>query len=95
MAAVACVGFAPAVLLGAPAWAAASVSAAVVVLGAAVRQRHRLRWDLVPWRLVLLTTGLVALSAKMARADGVVAPSEIAAFRKVGNAYASRQEAAQ
>ncbi|MDQ1649271.1 MAG: arsenical pump rane protein, partial [Frankiaceae bacterium] len=58
VAAVACVGFAPAVLLGAPAWAAASVGATVVALAAAVRQRHRLRWALVPWRLVLLTTGL-------------------------------------
>jgi DnaJ like chaperone protein len=36
-----------------------------------------------PPRDVLLTTGLVALSAKMARADGVVAPSEIAAFERV------------
>jgi DnaJ like chaperone protein len=34
-------------------------------------------------RDVVLTTGLVALTAKMARADGVVAPSEIAAFERV------------
>src|ERR1700710_1583554 len=46
VAAVACVGFAPAVLLGAPAWAAASGAAIVVVVAAAVRQRHQLRWDL-------------------------------------------------
>ena len=36
-----------------------------------------------PPRDVVLTTGLVALAAKMARADGVVAPSEIEAFSKV------------
>ena len=34
-------------------------------------------------REVLLTTGLVALAAKMARADGVVARAEIEAFAKV------------
>ena len=34
-------------------------------------------------RDVVLTTGLVALSAKMARADGVVAHSEIEAFSRV------------
>lgn len=36
-----------------------------------------------PPRDVVLTTGLVALSAKMARADGVVASSEIAAFARI------------
>jgi DnaJ like chaperone protein len=36
-----------------------------------------------PPRDVILTTGLVALAAKMARADGVVAPSEVAAFERV------------
>ncbi|MDB5557825.1 MAG: molecular chaperone DjlA, partial [Enterovirga sp.] len=34
-------------------------------------------------RDVVLTTGLVALSAKMARADGVVACSEVEAFSRV------------
>lgn len=34
-------------------------------------------------RDVVLTTGLVALSAKMARADGVVAPAEIDAFARI------------
>src|ERR1700710_2335349 len=34
-------------------------------------------------RDIVLTTGLVALAAKMARADGVVAPSEVEAFRRV------------
>ncbi|MDQ1630716.1 MAG: arsenical pump rane protein [Frankiaceae bacterium] len=67
VAAVACVGFAPAVLLGAPAWAAASVGATVVALAAAVRQRHRLRWALVPWRLVLLTTGLFLVVSAVGR----------------------------
>lgn len=37
----------------------------------------------VPPKDVVLTTGLVALVAKMARADGVVAPSEVEAFSKV------------
>lgn len=34
-------------------------------------------------RDVVLTTGLVALAAKMARADGVVAPSEVDAFSRI------------
>lgn len=36
-----------------------------------------------PPRDVVLTTGLVALSAKMAKADGVVASAEIAAFSRI------------
>ncbi len=34
-------------------------------------------------REVVFTTGLVALAAKMAKSDGVVAPSEVAAFAEV------------
>lgn len=36
-----------------------------------------------PPRDVVFTTGLVALSAKMAKSDGVVAHSEVEAFRKI------------
>jgi DnaJ like chaperone protein len=36
-----------------------------------------------PPREVIFTTGLVALSAKMARADGVVTRDEVAAFRRI------------
>lgn len=67
VAALACIGFAPAVLLGAPAWAAASGSAAVIVLATAIRHRDRLRPSLVPWRLVLLTTGLFLVVSALGR----------------------------
>jgi arsenical pump membrane protein len=55
---LACVAFAPAVLLGVPAWAAASGAALPVGVLFAFRRRSTLRWGLVPWRLVLLTEGL-------------------------------------
>lgn len=57
-AAVACLAFAPAVLLGLPAWAAASSAAVPLALAFGLRQRSALRVALVPWRLVLLTLGL-------------------------------------
>jgi arsenical pump membrane protein len=51
--AIACLAFAPAVLLGAPAWAAACAAAVPVVLLFLVRRRSAGRWGLAPWRLVL------------------------------------------
>jgi arsenical pump membrane protein len=45
-------------VLGVPAWLAASAAAAPVVLLFAWRRRERLRVELLPWRLVLLTLGL-------------------------------------
>ena len=56
--AIACVGFGPAVIAGAPAWAAATPAAAVTVVAFAWRRRVELRFGLVPWRLVILTEGL-------------------------------------
>ncbi len=56
--AVCCVGFGPAVIAGAPAWAAATPAAAVTVGAFAWRRRSELRLGLVPWRLVLLVEGL-------------------------------------
>jgi arsenical pump membrane protein len=55
---LACLAFAPAVLLGAPAWAAATGAAVPVALLFAFRRASALRWSLLPWRLVLLTAGL-------------------------------------
>lgn len=56
--AVACVGFAATVAAGAAPWLAASVAASVAVIVFAVRGRDRLRWTLLPWRLVVMTEGL-------------------------------------
>ncbi|HEX4432512.1 MAG TPA: SLC13 family permease [Frankiaceae bacterium] len=56
--AVCCVGFGPAVIAGAPAWAAATPAAAVTVGAFAWRRRSQLRFGLVPWRLVILVEGL-------------------------------------
>jgi arsenical pump membrane protein len=55
---LACLAFAPAVLLGAPAWAAATGAAVPIAVLFAVRRASLLRWSLLPWRLVLLTLGL-------------------------------------
>jgi DnaJ like chaperone protein len=45
-----------------------------------------------PPRDVVFTTGLVALSAKMARSDGVVVPSEVEAFERIVDVPASEHE---
>jgi arsenical pump membrane protein len=56
--ALACLAFGPAVIAGAPAWAAATPAAAVLVLTFAWRRPGVLRLSLLPWRLVILTEGL-------------------------------------
>ncbi|EXG79644.1 SLC13 family permease [Cryptosporangium arvum] len=58
IAAAACVLFVVLVLVGVPLEAAAPVCAVVVVVAFAVRDRDALRWSLVPWRLLVLVTGL-------------------------------------
>jgi arsenical pump membrane protein len=65
--AVACLAFAPAVVLGLPAWVAASGAAVPVVLLFTWRRREQLRWGLVPWRLVILTLGLFLVVAAAGR----------------------------
>jgi arsenical pump membrane protein len=65
--AIACLAFAPAVLLGASAWAAASAAAVPVVVLFLFRRRSAVRWGLAPWRLVLLTEGLFLLVAAAGR----------------------------
>lgn len=56
--AVTCLAFGPVVIAGAPAWAAATPAAAVLVLAFAWRRPSVLRIKLLPWRLVILTEGL-------------------------------------
>ena len=58
IAALACLLLVPALLLGVPVEYAASASATVVLLAFLVRRRSSLRWQLIPWRLVLLVEGL-------------------------------------
>ncbi|GAA0256190.1 SLC13 family permease [Cryptosporangium japonicum] len=58
VAAAACVLFVVLVLVGVPLEAAAPVCMVVVVVAFAVRDRAALRWSLVPWRLLVLVTGL-------------------------------------
>jgi arsenical pump membrane protein len=55
---LACATLVPMLLLGVPVAVAASLAAGVVVVAFAVRRRSSLRWQLVPWRLVLLVEGL-------------------------------------
>ena len=54
----ACALLVPALLLGVPVAAAASVSALLVTVAFVVRRREVLRWRLVPWRLVVMVPGL-------------------------------------
>ena len=56
--AIACIGFGPAVIAGAPAWMAATPAAVITVAAFAWRRRAELHFGLVPWRLVILTEGL-------------------------------------
>jgi arsenical pump membrane protein len=58
VAAAACVLFVVLVLVGVPLEVAAPVCAIVVVAAFAARDRSALRWSLVPWRLLVLVTGL-------------------------------------
>ncbi|MFI5958598.1 SLC13 family permease [Cryptosporangium sp. NPDC051539] len=56
--AAACLLFVVLVLVGVPLDVAAPVCAVVVLVTFAVRDRSALRWSLVPWRLLVLVTGL-------------------------------------
>ena len=68
--AAACAALAPAVLLGAPPWAAAALCAVACVAAFAWRQRRDLTWSLLPWRLVIFTEGLFLLVTAVARHGG-------------------------
>jgi arsenical pump membrane protein len=68
--AAACAALAPAVLLGAPPWAAAVPCAAACVAVFAWRQREYLAWSLLPWRLVIFTEGLFLVVTALARHGG-------------------------
>jgi len=56
--ATACLALAPGVLAGAQPWAVAAICAGAAVAVFAVRDRPRLGWSLLPWRIVILTEGL-------------------------------------
>ncbi|TQS45749.1 SLC13 family permease [Cryptosporangium phraense] len=56
--AAACVLFVLLVLVGVPLEVGAPVCAVVVLVAFAVRDRSALRWSLIPWRLLVLVTGL-------------------------------------
>ena len=65
--AAACVALAPAVLAGAPPWAAAAPCAAAAVAVFLIRRRGELRFSLVPWRIVVLTEGLFLVVSAISR----------------------------
>jgi len=56
--ATAYLALAPGVLAGAQPWAVAAICAGAAVAVFAVRDRPRLGWSLLPWRIVILTEGL-------------------------------------
>lgn len=68
--AAACIAIAPGVLAGAAPWAVATGAAAVAVIVTLLRDRHALAWTLLPWQLIVLTTGLFLVVATIARHGG-------------------------
>lgn len=68
--AVACLALAPAVVLGAPPWAAATPCALACVAVFGWRRRSDLAWSVVPWRIVIFTEGLFLLVTAVARHGG-------------------------
>jgi arsenical pump membrane protein len=63
----ACVLFVAGILIGAPIGAASSVSAGIVLIGFLVRARGELRWELLPWRLLVFVTGLFLVMGTIGR----------------------------
>ena len=57
-AAAACLVFLACVAVNAPIQIASAICAAIVAGAFAVRMRERLRWSLLPWRLLIFVTGL-------------------------------------
>lgn len=57
-AAVACLVFLACVAVNAPIQIASAICAAILAGAFAVRMRERLRWSLLPWRLLVFVTGL-------------------------------------
>jgi len=66
----ACAALAPAVLFGAPPWAAALPCAAVCVAAFGWRRRKDLAWSMLPWQIVIFTEGLFLLVTALARHGG-------------------------
>ncbi len=64
--ALACVALAPGVLFGLAPWVAATPCAAAAVVVFAWRSRGELAWALVPWRLLVLTEGLLLVVTALA-----------------------------
>jgi arsenical pump membrane protein len=98
VAVAACAMLVPALLLGVPVAAAASLAAGVVAIAFVVRRRSALRWRLVPWRLVLLVEGLFlvvsavgphGLDSALRHTAGTTGSLRIAATAAVGSNLAN------
>ena len=68
--AAACLALAPAVVLGATPWIAATPCAAVTFVAFGIRRRSELRVTLFPWRLVIAVEGLFLVVATLSRHGG-------------------------
>ena len=75
--AAACLAIAPGVLAGAPPWAIATVAALTAAVVTVIRDRHALTWSLVPWRLIVLTLGLLLVVATIALHGGTAAIAKL------------------
>ena len=67
VAAAGCAVFVVGVLVGAPLAAVSCACAALLVAGYAVRDRRRLRWTLLPWRLLVFVSGLFLVVQTISR----------------------------
>jgi arsenical pump membrane protein len=64
---LACAALGPAVVAGAAPWAAAGISAIVALAVFLIRDRSAFGWELLPWRLVLVTEGLFLVVAALSK----------------------------
>jgi arsenical pump membrane protein len=67
VAATACVLFVVAILNGVQLGIASAVTAGIVLIGFLVADRERLRWGLIPWRLLVMVTGLFLIMQTVGR----------------------------
>jgi len=91
IATAACALLVPTLLLGVPVSLAATAAAVLVVAGCLWRKRSALRWQLVPWRLVLLVEGLFLVVEAIGPhgldgllREGIGSPLQTAAVAAVG-----------
>jgi arsenical pump membrane protein len=67
LAAAICLGVGPLFVIGVPPWQVGTLSAALLLVAFAVRDRSKIGWKLLPWRLVVVTLSLFLVVGFLAR----------------------------